>query len=117
VVIGRVVVVVTGAAFLVVMATASVRSTAALDSPGSFSAHMATYRQSQCLTAEAHREELRDAEVLIENSTDTYAGQLVTQYLTGWAVPTTAPGRARWTVELVAGRGGCDGEHLLVRRL
>ncbi|MHB8219267.1 MAG: hypothetical protein ACYDHU_02935 [Acidimicrobiales bacterium] len=51
----------------------------------------------------------------IENSINTYAGQLVTQYVTGWAVPTVVSGRAHWSLKLVTGPGGCDGEHLSVR--
>jgi hypothetical protein len=102
-------------AFFAVMVVASTRSTSSLASGESVAAHLAVYRQSQCLTQEARRELPRGAEVAIENSTNTYAGQLVTQYLTGWAVPVTRPGLARWTVELVTGRGGCSGEHLVVR--
>jgi len=100
--------------FSIVVAT-SLRTTADLASQNKNPFVKTAYAQEQCLTRLMQAKLPKGARVYVVPNSNGYDAQLLTQYMTLWAVPTSFPHDAKWTVTLVPRPGGCYGETLRIR--
>lgn len=101
--------------FSAVVVTASLRTTAELSSRTANPYVNTAYFQERCLTRLMRTDLPQGAKVYVLPNPNGYEVQLLTQYMTLWAVPTPLLHDAQWTVALVSHPGGCDGDTLQVK--